>query len=119
MKAILVDPFARTITEVEYTGDYTNIYEHIQAQAFDVVRINRKGDAIFVDDEGLINGNENQQFFGWIGYVNPIAGRGLILGTDDEGESISPSIDIETAKQHVIWLEPHEVSFTPPMIVSF
>lgn len=119
MKAILIDPFARTVEEVEYTGEYTNINEHIKAQYFDVVRINRKGDAIFVDDEGLINGNENQQFFGWIGYANPLAGRGLVLGTDDEGESISPSIDLETVRKHVIWMNADEVSFVPPMIVSF
>lgn len=119
MRAILIDPFARTVTEVEYTGEYTNINEHIKAQYFDVVRINRKGDAIFVDDEGLINGNENQAYFGWLGYMNPLAGRGLILGCDDEGESIEPTISLETAQKHVIWLEPHEVSFTPPMVVNF
>lgn len=119
MQAILIDPFTRTITEVDYNGDYTNIYEHIKAECFDCVRINRKGDSIFVDDEGLINGDANQQFFGWLGYANPIAGRGLILGTDSEGESISPSITMETVLKHVIWLSPSEVSFTLPTVTSF
>ena len=54
-------------------------------------------ETLYVDDEGLYA--ENQRFFTWDGYPKPLAGRGLILGTDEEGESIDTDMepeDVET-----------------------
>ena len=53
MKAILIDPFEQTVKEVQYSGDFHQIYDLIEAETFDVARISR-GDGIFVDDEGLL-----------------------------------------------------------------
>lgn len=99
MNAYLIDPVARTITAVDYTGKYTNIYDHIEADCFDLVRINCEGDAIFVDDEGLLK--DDQSFFMYEGYPSPLAGRGLVLGSDEEGESVSPKITLEELKANV------------------
>lgn len=104
MRAILIDPFERTITEVDYNGDFHQIYDLIDAQTFDAARVNDVGDAIFVDDEGLISG-KRQEFFGFRGYPQPLAGKGLLLGcTLENGESADTTYTIEEAHEHVVWL---------------
>lgn len=104
MKAYLIDPFTQTITEVEYNGDYRNIYTHIDAEIFTTAQFNDFGDTVFVDDEGLWK--EEQEFFLVAGYPQPLAGKGLVLGCDDEGESVEPSITIDQLRASVDWI-PH------------
>jgi len=53
MKAILINPFNQTITEVEYSGDYKEIYKLIECSTFDCVNID-DDNTLFVDDEGLL-----------------------------------------------------------------
>lgn len=106
MKSILIDPFTRTIKEVDYNGDFHQICEFIQCDTFDAVRVSDKGDAIFVDDEGLISGKE-QAFFGWLGYPQPLAGRGILLGCNmNDGESTDTTFTLEQVREGVVWLMP-------------
>jgi hypothetical protein len=103
MNAYLIDPTAMTVTQVEYNGDFKVIYTLIDADAFDCARFNREGDAVFVDDEGLINGKE-QNFFKINGYPTPLAGKGLVLGCDmNTGESISPSVTLQWLRDNVMF----------------
>ena len=93
MRAYLIDTPNKQIVEVDYNGDYRTIKEHIRADLFTTVMLG-SGDCLFVDDEGLINDNPH----GWIkleGYAQPLRGYGLVLGTDEEGESIEPSATLE------------------------
>jgi hypothetical protein len=87
MKAILIDPEFHAITEVEYGGSLQDIYELIDCTCIDAIRVNDSGDTIYVDDEGLYNSNF---YWRYEDYPHPIAGKGLVLGTDMAGESISP-----------------------------
>lgn len=108
MKAYLIDPAARTVSEVEYSGDYHQITTYI-AGGFDDCRLftavysailkedgsfdPAKAYDVFVDDEGLINGNPH----GWFmlaGYEGLLRGRGLVLGHDGMGESIEPPVTL-------------------------
>jgi len=100
-KAILINPTEKTITEVDYDelGSYRQIYEFIDADLFDVVRLD-DGDAIYIDDEGLYT---KEDMFLYGDYPQPLAGRGLVLGTDEEGETIAPKISIDTVRQQVRW----------------
>lgn len=103
MKAILIDPFARTVTEVDYSGDYHDIYQIIDCDTFTCVAAAGSGETLFVDDEGLINGKQ-QAFFGWMGYPQPLAGKALLLGTDLMGESMATNFTLDDANDHVVWL---------------
>ena len=103
MKAYLIDPFAQSVTEVEYSGDYTEISRLIDCDLFTTSWRNKFGDTLFVDDEGLING-KHQEVFLISGYPQPLAGKGLILGSDQQGESVEPSITLEQAKALVDWI---------------
>ena len=89
MKAFLIDPEKRTITEVDYDGHHKSIYKLIGADLFDTVRLSGS-DVIFVDDEGLMK--NPQHFFKLDGLTSPLAGKGLVLGTNNRGESISPKL---------------------------
>src|SRR5258708_24245023 len=89
LKGYLIDPETKTISEVQVKGDYTAIYGLIDARTFDVVRIGNSGDVIYIDDEGLLQ-DPPKAVFGLFGYPQPLAGKGLVLGTDNEGESINP-----------------------------
>jgi len=101
IKAILIDPYARAITEVEHDDSLASIYALLHADCFDCVRINTVGDVIYVDDEGLYR---QDQFFAYDRYPNPLAGRGLVLGTGSQGESIDPTITVEDLEDKVRWI---------------
>ena len=102
MKAYLIDPKEQTITQIEHdNSDYKNISKTIGCQYFTTVVLNEHDDTIYLDDEGLlymdikymfqIDNNENFCY----------AGKGLVLGTDEEGESCEPTITLEELKQRV------------------
>lgn len=102
MKAYLIDPEARSITEVDYSGNYQHIYDLIGADAFDCARLYPNGDAAFIDDEGLF---KDPKFF-WLHryYGGPIAGRGLVLGCDGDGESVSPQVQLSDLRNDVMFV---------------
>lgn len=93
--AYLIDPVAKVVTQVTYTGGIQCIYDHIQARPFDVARL-PNGDGIYVDDEGLFR--EKRDFFWVDGYPTPLVGRGLVLGLNREGESVAPHVPFEVFK---------------------
>jgi len=98
MRAILIDPFTKTITEVEYSGDYKQIYKLINCDTFTVSCLS-DADDLFLDDEGLLKDN---RYFTWNGH--PFAGKGLILAHDDEGDTISTTYDLHEVLDRVEWL---------------
>jgi hypothetical protein len=99
MKAYLIDPYEHTITEVEYSGDYTDIYKLIDASCFDCVGFNKFKDTLYIDDEGLYK--EHKEFFMIEGYPQPLVGKALVLGTNAHGNSIAPKISLTKLKSMV------------------
>ena len=93
IKAVLIDPYKEEITDVEYSGDYKQIYKLIQADCFTAVSLGDNDD-VFVDDEGLMKVGVFTKFFLIGGYPQPLAGYGLILGLNpDDGESVEAHHD--------------------------
>lgn len=116
-KCFIIDPFSKTVTESKYCGDYRELYTLIDCDTFTAVGVNGEGDTLFLDDEGLINGKP-QQFFAWLGYANPLAGKAVVLGTDNEGDSISPTLTLDDVRSNIVWLKPveiegHTICFVP------
>jgi len=108
MKAYLINPFAREVTEVEYSGDFEQIYDFLGGvRCFTCVTINQEGDGVFVDDEGLFNGDN--EFFTVTGYPEPLAGFGLVLGCDPEGESVAPALTLEDLRDRVKFWDRWEI----------
>lgn len=102
MKAILIDVINQEIKEVEHDDTLESIYKHVDCGTFDVVRIDNLN-SIYIDDEGLFV--EDQQFFNYEGTEDTVtlAGNGLILGVDDEGNTIEPTLTLEEVKSSVFW----------------
>lgn len=110
MKALLIDPNNRTVTEFEYDGDYRKISEAIGdgCRFFTTVNFPDGKNTIFVDDEGLISG-EPKQFFQVPWYPTPLAGRGVVLGHDGQGESIATTVQADILESAIRWVDPLEV----------
>jgi len=112
MEAILIDPHTETVSVVDFNGDFREISRIIGdgCRTFTVVNIGYSSDeifysndGIFVDDEGLLR-EQATPFFKFRGYPQPLAGRGLILGADEMGESISPRVTLQQVKDSVEFL---------------
>ena len=105
MKAFLIDPYAKYVEEVEYNedGDYHQIYDFIKCgdSPFTCLTISELGDTLYLDDEGLFK--DDQAFFVWKGYSQPLAGRALVLGTDEAGETRACQLTREDIIRNVLW----------------
>lgn len=106
MKAYLIDPVKREVTEVECGKGIKAIYEHIHASGFDVVTVNNHSDGVYVDDEGLLNG-AGARYGGFIwtcdsGRRYPFVGYGLMLGLNRRtGASRDVQESLESVKTRV------------------
>jgi hypothetical protein len=104
IKAILIDPFEMTVSEVGYGGEMVDIYRLIDADLFTVAGFGEDGDGVYVDDEGLFKAT--QRFFKLDGYPQPLAGKGLVLGSNDGGESVAPVTTLEAVRASIRWVQP-------------
>jgi hypothetical protein len=104
MRAILVKPDQpeTPIEVVDYDGDWKSIYalisyENHAVDTYDAVYIDSQH-VMFVDDNGLITNPEH--FVIWNGYPQPLAGRALILGYDDDGDNVACSLTEEWVREN-------------------
>lgn len=121
LRAIIIDPFKKTITEVtldnsEGDAGYKAIKKAIGDNWITSVRLSDK-DILYVDDEGLLKGIKTQQFFEYQGYPQSLAGMGCIVGCNDEGESTPCSLSIEQVQANVRWVNnPHYLQSEPKVV---
>jgi len=99
MKGYKIDVINKEITEVELSSDYRDIYKVIDCECFACPHIMENEDTLYCDDEGLLKPIEG--FFLLEGYPQPLAGHGLILGCNEEGESIDAKSSLESIKSRV------------------
>lgn len=88
MRALLIDPAARKVEEVEFNGHYTHIYEllsteKVEVDLFEMLQM-PFSHAMFIDEIGRVRPEaKDTERFQIMGYPI-ITGRGLVLGTDGE-----------------------------------
>jgi hypothetical protein len=99
----LIDPASRSIAPWSYNGDWQTIAPAIRiAQSpFTIVEIGG-GDVIYMDDEGLLKPLD--WFFAIKGGHQPFAGCGLVLGNNDDGETVSARIALQELKRRILHL---------------
>lgn len=128
MIAYLIDPKARTVSEVEHDGTLDSIYRLLECRTIDAVRI-VEGDACYVDDESLLRSDEQLAEQGYFQLDTPrgtfaICGRGLIVGRVRGGGADAPPVmPISRVRLIVSW-PAHEMAVetakqmrdTPPRI---
>ena len=116
MTSILIDVKKQEVKEVEHDDTLASIYKHVDCGTFDVVNIDGVN-SIYVDDEGLFV--EDQLYFKYTGTTNSVslAGNGLVLGVDEEGETTSPTLMLEEVKKAVTFL-PEGFEINPSIKVT-
>lgn len=95
--SILIDPFACTVTDIELDPiDLANLHRTlshevhpVRSHALAYCHFLRVGEAIHVDKQGSLE--SPVRHFKMAGLEPPLAGKGLILGTDGGGNTISAS----------------------------
>ena len=90
-KAYLIDPYKKRVSTIVIKS-YDDIYKRI-GDTYCLGPIFDSGDTLFIDDAGLLK--DNQAFFCIHGDHRPLAGYGVILGTDEEGESCDVKLSYE------------------------
>ena len=100
MKAYLIDPFLKTITEIEHSGSLADLYAHTRCSIVEAVGLNQDNDTVYIDEEGLLKDLSKQAFFEVGGDVRSVAlaGYGLVSGTTQDGNMCSPAATIDTIK---------------------
>jgi len=117
VRAILIDAFKQEVREVQHNAnDYTDIYRLLSHPTMPVDCVTcithellPKREAIFVDDSGLLK--PCHAFFRLPGYTQFIAGNGLILGMDRDGETEAAFSDVADIRgiTYFLWKNPdHE-----------
>ena len=107
INAVLIDPENQKISDVDIeAGNLEQIYELLGCRVVDFVMLYPNGDGVFIDDEGMLI--EDQYFFHHINNDYSIAGKALLVGTGDDGETVAPDWDAESLNRHITFLGDRE-----------
>jgi len=101
MRAILIDPAAKAVTEVEHDGAdaVASIYRLLMRQSFSVIALAGR-DIMYLDDEWMLHEGERPGFT-WGDNPQPIVGRALIVSTDELGGDAPASMQLDHARASV------------------
>jgi hypothetical protein len=99
MRAILIDPFTRTVTEIDIDPSLDNLYSTLHVDMITVVRWDETH-ALILDDEGLLKSKDEMEYWWANGSGQPFAGRGLILG-DDYGENRAATLTVQSVEERM------------------
>lgn len=128
MKAIKINVEKRQLEYVELTNDYKDIYNHIGngCSHFEVPIKFDNEDTIFTDEEICLRENDIKGGFIMEDWRYPLLNNGIILGVNDEGDSIDCKSTIEELKEKIFFVSvdtakkwANIVINTPPQIISF
>lgn len=103
MRAILINPEKKEITEMQIGDDYKEIYKVIDCECFSAPVIYDNNDTLYCDDEGLFVPQKGGIIMTDWNY--PILGKMLILGTDNDGNSTNAKSNIEFFTDNITWLD--------------
>lgn len=106
MRAILIDPTNQSVGEVDYNGDYQTIARWIGAESglFTLIRLGDEH-VLYVDDEGLLVRPNPNGYFRLAGFPQVLAGKGLIVGTDQAGEDTPATAKVPDVKSVVTFID--------------
>lgn len=116
MRGILIDPFTKTVEEIETSGKLAEIYELLGVEIVTAVSIDEEN-SLFLDDEGLMVPKGDQEYWQLRGANQPYAGKGLILGLDEEGENVDATIELLEVAMRVVFLDKENID--PEALLGF
>ena len=103
VQGFLVDPWKQKIQLIKFKHSMDEIYKLLKCSTFDIVTIKKKGDGIFVDDEGLYAPIRCPFIVNTDWGKAPLVNNGLILGVDEDGESVDPKESYDEIKKRILF----------------
>ena len=107
-RAILIDPFTETVSQVILAD--TKLQTLRTLINCEIITMTGLADGVdmILDDEGLLKDSNSQGYFKLGIGSQPFAGKALIVGTNEEGETVSLHENITTEKvfERVIFFKP-------------
>jgi hypothetical protein len=127
-KAIKINVETKKLEYITLGDDYTEIYGAIGngCDTFCVPITFENEDSMFADDESLLRENDIKGGFIMDDWHSPIVGNAIILGCDDEGNSVDCLTKIEDIQDQITFVEEsickmwrEKVLSTPRTIITF
>jgi hypothetical protein len=107
-RAILIDPFTETVSQVTLVDTKLQTLRTLIDCDIITIASLANGVDMILDDEGLLKDSKSQAYFKIGIGSQPFAGKALVVGTDDEGDTVSlpESVTTEKVFQRVIFFKP-------------
>ena len=105
MKAILINATERSVKEVEINGDLQSWYSSIDCDMVEVACYLPSSNLLLVDEEGLLK--QKSEFFSYDKSI--FAGNGLIVGTNDDGDTSDATLDLNDVSIKVKFYDRNEL----------
>jgi hypothetical protein len=127
-KAILINSENKTLSYIQLSDDYRDIYSAIgnNCNMFCCPVTFENMDTIYADDESLLRFDDIKGGFIMEDWHSPIIGNAIILGTDNEGESVDCKTTIEQIQPKIKFIGEKAckeyatiVLSTPPQIYTW
>ena len=127
-KALLINVSEKTITQIELGTHFGEISKTIGngCEHFCCPYSFSNEDSMYADDESLLRIDSIKGGFVMEGYHGTIVGNAIILGTDDEGDSVDVKHTCDEIAERIIFIDEgmakdyaKEVMSKPPMIKFF
>jgi len=105
-RAIKINVETKTIETIFIGDDYRQIYTAIGngCTTFCIPMHYINGDGMYADDSALLRPQDMKGGFIMEGWKTPIVGNAIILGSDDEGNSISCATQIDDIADKVFFI---------------
>ena len=107
MKAIKIDVEKRTVSFIQISDSIEAIYETIgnDCNIFTCPIQYENNDALYCDDEALLNPENIKGAFIYPNWNYPIVSNAIILGTGEYGESIDCKSTLDEIKKGIIFID--------------
>lgn len=105
MKAILINATERSVKEVDINGDLQSWYESINCDIVEVACYLPSSNLLLVDEDGLLK--MPTEFFEYD--KNIYAGNGLIVGTNDNGDTSDATLELNDVSVKVKFYNRNEL----------
>lgn len=107
MRAIIINPFDRTVKEIDTAASLDDMYRLLNVDLITVMQVGA-GHAMILDDEGLLKDKASQAYFMLRGMNQPLAGKAMILA-DEYGENRPATLPLDMVEEKVVWLDNDKV----------
>lgn len=106
-KAILIDAENSRVTMVTLPNGYKEWHKVMKCDIATVAFYIDDHDSVLVDDEGMLK--QPERFFLYEGFHHPLAGNGLVVGCDEEGNTEDCNATEEAVRAKVKFMNKTEL----------